>query len=180
MKKTRDKAGGRSLKWDFLTDTHPQIPLVFLALGIFLILIYLYKSHRTDWLTQKTVTDFPRYVWISKSPKTDKSLYLFKAGDIKGYTPTASVTAIQYDSTGQIDPIPLPAKVANLFFMPITINSADKELLCTLPGIGPTLADRILARRKTTGGFKNPGELLQIDGIGPKKLARIRQHILIN
>ena len=180
MKKTRDKAGGRSLKWEFLTDTHPQIPLVFFALGIFLILTYLYKSHHTDWLPQKTVADIPRYVWISKSPKTDESLYLLKEGDIKGYTPTASVTAIQYDSTGQIDPIPLPAKVANIFFMPITINSADKELLCTLPGIGPVLEERILARRKTTGGFKTTGELLQIDGIGPRKLARIRQHILIN
>ena len=180
MKKTSNKAGFRSTKRDFPVDIHPQIPLVFFVFGIVLILTYLFKTHHNDWLPKRPVADTPSYVWVDKSPEVDQGLYLLKANDVKGYIPSTGVTAIQYDMTGQIDQIQLPAKVANVFFMPIAINNADMELLCTLPGIGPTLAERILARRNATGGFKATEELLQVDGIGPKKLARIRQHILIN
>jgi hypothetical protein len=180
MKKTSNKAGCRSITWDFPNDTHQQIPLVFFVFGLILIFAYLFKSHLPDWLPQKNVAELPGYVWISKSPEIDEGLYLLHAGEVNGYFPTTIVTAIQFDGSGQRNRISLPAKVANVFFMPIAINSADKELLSTLPGIGSTLAERIITRRKATGGFKSPGELLQIDGIGPKKLARIREHILIN
>ncbi|MGI6036751.1 MAG: ComEA family DNA-binding protein [Limnochordia bacterium] len=53
----------------------------------------------------------------------------------------------------------------------ININRANVELLCTLPGIGPVLAERIIAYREEQGEFKEPEELINVSGIGAKKLA---------
>ena len=56
----------------------------------------------------------------------------------------------------------------------INLNMASKEELQTLPGIGPKVAERILAYREQYGPFKSVEELLEIKGIGPKKLEKIR------
>ena len=55
----------------------------------------------------------------------------------------------------------------------ININTATLEQLDSLPGIGPTLAQRILDYRTTYGAFGSAGELLNVDGIGAQKLEDI-------
>jgi competence protein ComEA len=55
----------------------------------------------------------------------------------------------------------------------LDINSAGLEELEKLPGIGPVLARRILETRRELGGFKNPGEILKVPGIGTKRLESI-------
>lgn len=47
----------------------------------------------------------------------------------------------------------------------------------TLPGIGETLAERILFLRAESGAFASVDDLLLVDGIGEKKLAAIRRFI---
>jgi competence ComEA-like helix-hairpin-helix protein len=47
----------------------------------------------------------------------------------------------------------------------VNINQADLETLAQLPGIGPTLAERIIEYRETAGSFENPAELSEIYGI---------------
>ena len=51
---------------------------------------------------------------------------------------------------------------------PVNINTADAETLCTLPGIGPALAERILAYRQEHGRFEQLPELMNVRGIGSK------------
>lgn len=58
--------------------------------------------------------------------------------------------------------------------IPIGINSATAEDLEALPGIGEKLALRIIAYRNQAGGFKNEDALLEVNGMGEKKLARIK------
>ena len=48
---------------------------------------------------------------------------------------------------------------------PIDLNRADKDALMALPGIGETLALRILAFRRERGRFHSITDLIQIDGI---------------
>lgn len=58
---------------------------------------------------------------------------------------------------------------------PVDLNRADAAELQRLPGIGPALARRVLEERRRLGGrFRSAGELLEVRGIGPATLERIR------
>lgn len=59
----------------------------------------------------------------------------------------------------------------------VDINSADWPELIQLPGIGETLARRIVASRETNGPFVDNDDLCRIPGIGPKTLDRIRPYL---
>ncbi|OKY75261.1 MAG: hypothetical protein BM485_09820 [Desulfobulbaceae bacterium DB1] len=69
---------------------------------------------------------------------------------------------------------PLPDQMRPLFFLPVSINRANAELLQTIPGIGPTLARRIITLRDARKGFHDMRELLDVPGIGPAKFAGIK------
>lgn len=53
--------------------------------------------------------------------------------------------------------------------LPLDLNQVSAADLDLLPGIGPTLASRIIEYRQKNGGFRVPNELLQVEGIGEKK-----------
>lgn len=73
--------------------------------------------------------------------------------------------------------IPLPPVAANLFFMPVPINRAGRELIAVLPGIGPRLAERVVAWRQKNGPFTSIDDLRLVSGISDKKLNRLRNRI---
>jgi competence protein ComEA len=55
----------------------------------------------------------------------------------------------------------------------LNINTATASELEDLPGIGPVLAERIVAYRQEHGPFQKVEDLLRVPGIGPAKLADI-------
>jgi competence protein ComEA len=55
----------------------------------------------------------------------------------------------------------------------VRINTATLEEIDTLPGIGPALAERIIAYREANGTFASLDDLDQVEGIGPDLLAEI-------
>lgn len=59
----------------------------------------------------------------------------------------------------------------------LDLNHCDWPALCLLPGIGPTLAQRIVARRDPLGGFTHLQQLRQVRGIGPRLIARMATRI---
>lgn len=59
----------------------------------------------------------------------------------------------------------------------LDINSADWPELIQLPGIGETLARRIVASREADGPFADNDALCRVNGIGPKTLDRIRPYL---
>lgn len=59
----------------------------------------------------------------------------------------------------------------------IDINHADAAALQTLPGIGPTLAQRIIAYRKANGSFDDARGLLDVNGIGSKRFDKVERWI---
>jgi competence protein ComEA len=62
----------------------------------------------------------------------------------------------------------------------VILNLATEEDLRKLPGIGATRAKAILALRDKMGRFKRPEDLLRVKGIGRRKLAKLRPHLLVD
>jgi competence protein ComEA len=60
---------------------------------------------------------------------------------------------------------------------PISLSSATVEQLDGLDGIGPTLAQRIVAYRSAHGGFRSIDELRQVDGIGDKRFLALKKSL---
>jgi competence protein ComEA len=56
---------------------------------------------------------------------------------------------------------------------PLDLNTATQAQLEALPGIGPSLAQAILAERERTGGFRSVQELRRVRGIGDARYAQI-------
>jgi competence protein ComEA len=61
----------------------------------------------------------------------------------------------------------------------IRINHAGQAELEAIPGVGPVLAERIVAFRDEHGPFEAPEDLLDVPGIGEAKLAAMRDAIAI-
>ena len=62
----------------------------------------------------------------------------------------------------------------------VNINTADKELLTTLPGVGSSKADAILAYRQDQGGFSSIEEIMNVEGIKEGVFARIKDRISVD
>ena len=62
---------------------------------------------------------------------------------------------------------------------PVNINSATAAQLETLDGIGPVLAQRIVAYRDEYGPFASVDDLDAVSGIGSKRLAAIRDRCTV-
>ena len=61
----------------------------------------------------------------------------------------------------------------------INLNTAAKELLMTLPGIGETRADAVIAYREAQGGFDTIEEIMNISGIKEAVFLKIKDRIVV-
>jgi competence protein ComEA len=68
---------------------------------------------------------------------------------------------------------------AAIEFVPVDINRADRATLITLPGIGPVLADRIIAYREAHGPFKSVDDLIAVSGIGERNINAFRKLVYV-
>lgn len=72
-----------------------------------------------------------------------------------------------------------PAIRSGLTFQ-LDVNRAEWVEFALLPGIGKKLAQKIVTVRSERGPFEAKADLLQVPGIGPKKLAAIEPYLLIH
>ena len=86
--------------------------------------------------------------------------------------PEVSVSVAKDVETIPSTALPSPSPETEPVF-PININTADQTQLTLLPGIGEVLADRILSYRDAHGSFPCVEELLNVEGIGTKRLEEI-------
>ena len=87
-----------------------------------------------------------------------------------------ALTKITQTDTQSEAPPPATANAAGK----INLNTADAALIATLPGIGEVKAQKIVDYRAYYGIFTEPADLLKIDGIGEKTLAKITPYIIFS
>jgi competence protein ComEA len=59
----------------------------------------------------------------------------------------------------------------------VDLNEADWPELSQLPGVGETLAQRIVESRQTDGAFVDNEDLQRVRGIGPRTFERIKPYL---
>ena len=94
-----------------------------------------------------------------------------KIPDVEQTIPTAPSAAASRQ--------PYPRSPASSDGSRININTATAKELQTLRGIGPTMAQRIVEYRQTSGRFATVEELTHVKGIGEKTLEKIRDSIAV-
>ncbi|MCX5712164.1 MAG: helix-hairpin-helix domain-containing protein [Candidatus Omnitrophica bacterium] len=64
-------------------------------------------------------------------------------------------------------------------FSKIDLNSADKDALMSVSGIGAKLADRIIEYRQASGGFSDNQELKSIKGMTEARFEKIKDTFVV-
>ena len=65
-------------------------------------------------------------------------------------------------------------------FPPVNLNTAGMEELDTLPGIGESLAGRIIAWREANGPFTSIEQIMEVSGIGEATFAELRDRVTVD
>ena len=91
----------------------------------------------------------------------------------------ADTVAIAVDTLAEEQPkhqkAKAPKKKAPNF--PIPINTASKDDLCFIKGVGPSLAQKIIDHREAKGSFRSGKDLEKVSGIGAKKRQAIEEFV---
>lgn len=116
-------------------------------------------------VTQKVTQDAK--TGMATATQDMKSGVATAAQDTKSSVTTAAKSARSNVATG-----------AKAIPKDINLNTADKETLTLLPGVGPKKADAILAYRKANGNFKSIDELTKVKGFGEKTLVKLKPYLL--
>jgi competence protein ComEA len=61
----------------------------------------------------------------------------------------------------------------------VNINTADSQVLCTLPGIGESRAQDIITYRQEQGAFAAPEDIMLVPGIKEAAFAKIKDYIVV-
>lgn len=59
----------------------------------------------------------------------------------------------------------------------VNVNTATAQQLEGVPGIGPSMAQRIVAYREKNGPFKKLEDLMNVQGIGEKSFLKLRPYL---
>lgn len=85
-----------------------------------------------------------------------------------------SARAAKRESKGKKARGKRPEEKASADTQPIDINAATAEQIEALPGLGPSLAKRVVAHRDSAGPFADLEALCDVRGIGPSLAERLR------
>ena len=98
---------------------------------------------------------------------------LTETEEIKGKGNVLSEEFDSFDKTG------LDVDVKSVNYELININSATEEELKTLPGIGDSIATRIVKYRQQNGKFNSIEDIMKISGIKDKLFSKIKEYITV-
>lgn len=76
--------------------------------------------------------------------------------------------------------VPSAARVRATPGAPVNLNAASLAQLQSLPGVGPSTAQRILDYRQKNGAFKKIEELMNVKGLGEKSFLKLKPLITVS
>ena len=98
-------------------------------------------------------------------------------GDRESRVPMSVAPSADRGSARRADPLAVPP--ADSVAVLLDLNRASAEELDRLPGLGPTLAQRIVEHRQRHGAFRYVDELRAVRGIGPRLLERLKPRLTL-
>lgn len=128
--------------------------------GILFLFVFLSGcgSHEV-YITGKEKNTKSAVVPVSRAMVTEAVL---PSGKTVSEAETVSYTVSQQSADGRID-----------------INTADRDALMTLKGIGEKKALAVIAYREEHGGFESTEELMKVKGIGEKTFAGLKDKVTV-
>jgi competence protein ComEA len=84
---------------------------------------------------------------------------------------------VEFDLANPKTPVDAEALAEITAPQKINVNAADAAALCELPGIGPSLAGRIVAYRDAHGPFEKAEDLTAVEGIGPATVEKLGPYV---
>ncbi len=88
------------------------------------------------------------------------------------------VLAEAYDRVEGLNDRPLRSAGPREPAGPININTASKEELMDLPGVGEKTAEKIIERRRRRP-FRRPEDIMEVKGIGEKKFEKMKKWVVV-
>ena len=108
------------------------------------------------------------------------ALFLFFLGGMfVGRNTTGNIHSMPIASNVKVNTVEDSIPQENTEKGKIDINTANVVKLALLPGIGETLAQRIVDHRTDNGDFDTIDEIMLVSGIGESKFAQIKEYITV-
>lgn len=173
--------------------THPEEcrkrdkrTLVLLVFGASILLAGLNLSGRTDreyrqpyWLEiQGTETELYRFTYpgqLEMLSPPDGNMKVLAAEHLQAKD--RAFACARKDGKSTVAPATLSPALSFFLRRRLPVNSADREELLLIPGVGPCLADNILQYRKREGRIDNTEKLTAIPGIGKIRARKLSSFI---
>lgn len=148
---------------------------------------------KESFVRQKSFSDVSGGIVVDVSGEVEKpGVYTVKSGSrlllvvekAGGLNKNADRNAINLamkmeDGQKVVIPSKIPEGGGSTASKLININTADAKELEELPGIGETIAERIVAKREADGPFKKVEELNDVEGVGPKKFEQMKDSVSV-
>ncbi len=95
--------------------------------------------------------------------------------NVEQFEAESSIETLGEFAPDEVSPVRTPVTPSAL-----NLNSASVVELTRLKGVGPKTAEAIVALRRTRGPFRKVEDLLEVKGIGKKKLENIRPYVIVS
>ena len=132
---------------------------------------------RTHGIGRKTPDGIPRDEMVERLRDLEISAMLKRVGIWSESNPDriAELRAKQRSEESELEKIKNQVTKAKVPQGPLDLNTATKKELQSIKGIGPVLAERIIAGRP----YRTVDDLLKVKGIGTKSLEKIRAYVVV-